>query len=245
MKFFVKNNQIVENKIYIKDSDVNHIKNVLRKNAGDRLCVVSDGIEYEVEIDRLSSDNIECNIIDKKTADLGGPKLTIFQGLAKADKIEYIIQKCSELGVEEIVPVEFKRCVVKLDGKDKLKKIERWQKIAEVAAKQSLRNDILKVQKIINFNQLLENFEEYDYVIMAYEKEEKSLKSVIKNIKDINSKIAVVIGPEGGIDELEAQKMIDAGAESVSLGKRILRTETAPVAISAIIMYELEMWLLF
>lgn len=241
MKFFVKNNQIVENKIYIKDSDVNHIKNVLRKNTGDRLSVVSDGIEYEVEIDKLSSDNIECNIMDKKTADLGGPKLTIFQGLAKADKIEYIIQKCSELGVEEVVPVEFKRCVVKLDGKDKLKKIERWQKIAEVAAKQSLRNDILKVQKIINFNQLLENFEEYDYVIMAYEKEEKSLKSVIKNIKDINSKIAVIIGPEGGIDELEAKKMIDAGAESVSLGKRILRTETAPVAISAIIMYELEM----
>ena len=170
-----------------------------------------------------------------------GPKLTIFQGLAKADKIEYIIQKCSELGVYEIVPVELKRCVVKLDGKDKLKKIERWQKIAEVAAKQSLRNDILEVHKIVSFNEMLEKFKEFDYVIMAYEKEDNSLKNVIKNITDLNSKIAVVIGPEGGIDEVEAEKIVEAGAKSVSLGKRILRTETAPVAISAIIMYELEM----
>lgn len=241
MNFFVKSNQIVENKIYIKDSDVNHIKNVLRKKPGDRIFIVSDGDEYETEIIELSSDNIECEIVEKRHTKIDGPRLTIYQGLAKADKIEYIIQKCSELGVCEIVPVSLKRCVVKLDEKDKLKKIERWQKIAEVAAKQSLRNDILKVQKIASFEQMLEEFKEFDYVIMAYEKEENSLKNAIKNISNINSKIAVVIGPEGGIDEFEAEKMIEAGAVSVSLGKRILRTETAPVAISAIIMYELEM----
>lgn len=241
MNFFVENNQIVGNKIYIKDSDVNHIKNVLRKKPGDKIFVVSNGIEYETEIIDLSSDNIECEIIEKKQTKVDGPELTIYQGLAKADKIEYIIQKCSELGVHEIVPVCLKRCVVKLDGKDKLKKIERWQKIAEVAAKQSLRNDILKVQKIASFEQMLEEFKEFDYVIMAYEKEKNSLKNAIKNISNLNSKIAVVIGPEGGIDEPEAEKMIEAGAISVSLGKRILRTETAPVAISAIIMYELEM----
>lgn len=241
MNFFVKSNQIVGNKIYIEDSDVNHIKNVLRKKPGDRISIVFDGNEFETEIVDLSSDKVECEIIERKQMRVVGPKLTIFQGLAKADKIEYIIQKCSELGVYEIVPVELKRCVVKLDGKDKLKKIERWQKIAEVAAKQSLRNDILEVHKIVSFNEMLEKFKEFDYVIMAYEKEDNSLKNVIKNITDLNSKIAVVIGPEGGIDEVEAEKIVEAGAKSVSLGKRILRTETAPVAISAIIMYELEM----
>jgi len=241
MNFFVKSNQIIGNKIYIEDSDVNHIRNVLRKKPGDRISIVSDGNEFETEIVDLSSDKVECEIIERKQMSVVGPKLTIFQGLAKADKIEYIIQKCSELGVYEIVPVELKRCVVKLDGKDKLKKIERWQKIAEVAAKQSLRNDILEVHKIVSFNEMLEKFKEFDYVIMAYEKEDNSLKNVIKNITDLNSKIAVVIGPEGGIDEVEAEKIVEAGAKSVSLGKRILRTETAPVAISAIIMYELEM----
>lgn len=241
MNFFVENNQIVGNKIYIKDSDVNHIKNVLRKKPGDRISVVSSGTEYETEIIDLSSENIECEIIERKQEKINGPKITIYQGLAKADKIEYIIQKCSELGVHEIVPVSLKRCVVKLDEKDKLKKIERWQKIAEVAAKQSLRKDILKVKKIVSFEQMLEEFKEFDYVIMAYEKEENSLKNAIKNISNMNSKIAVVVGPEGGIDELEADKMIESGAISVSLGKRILRTETAPVVISAIIMYELEM----
>lgn len=241
MNFFVKSSQIVGNKIYITDSDVNHIKNVLRKKPGDRISIVSDGAEYETEIINLSSDNVECEIIEKIQTEIAGPKLTIYQGLAKADKIEYIIQKCSELGVYEIVPVELKRCVVKLDGKDKAKKIERWQKIAEVAAKQSLRNDILKVERIVNFTQMIEDFKEFDYVIMAYEKEENSLKNAIKNISESHSKIAVVIGPEGGIDVDEAEKMIESGAISVSLGKRILRTETAPVAISAIIMYELEM----
>lgn len=241
MNFFVKSNQIVGNKIYIEGSDINHIKNVLRKQSGDKIFIVSDCVEYETKIITLSNDCIECEIIDKKHNDTNGPKLTIFQGLAKADKIEYIIQKCSELGVYEIVPVELKRCVVKLDEKDKLKKLDRWQKIAEVAAKQSLRNDILKVQRIVNFDQLLDSFKEYDYVIMAYEKEKSSLKNVIRSIENPNSKIAVVIGPEGGIDEDEVERMIGAGAISTSLGKRILRTETAPVAISAIIMYELEM----
>ena len=172
MNFFVKSNQIIGNKIYIEDSDVNHIKNVLRKKPGDRISIVSDGNEFETEIVDLSSDKVECEIIERKQMRVVGPKLTIFQGLAKADKIEYIIQKCSELGVYEIVPVELKRCVVKLDGKDKLKKIERWQKIAEVAAKQSLRNDILEVHKIVSFNEMLEKFKEFDYVIMAYEKED-------------------------------------------------------------------------
>lgn len=242
MNFFVKNDQIHENEIYIKGSDVNHIKNVLRKKSGDIISVVSEGIEYKTEITNLDTESISCRILEKiENIEKNAPKLTIFQGLAKADKIEYIIQKCTELGVYEIVPVEMKRCVVKLDQKDKKRKLERWQKIAEVASKQSLRNDILKVDRILNINQVCECFEDYDYVIMAYEKEENNfLKDVLKKVDIENPKIAVIIGPEGGIDDDETVKIIESGATSVSLGKRILRTETAPVVISAIVMYELE-----
>lgn len=241
MNFFVNSNQVNDNKIFINNSDVNHIKNVLRKKIGDKICVVVDGICYNTKIISLSADSVECEIIEKINENKNGVMITIFQGLAKADKIEYIIQKCTELGVYEIIPTEMERCVVKLDEKDKNKKIERWQKIAEVAAKQSLRNDILKVENIMSLNQAMSFFKDYDYVIMAYEKEENSLKNVIRNIEKSNPKIAVIIGPEGGIDENEADKLVSAGAISVSLGKRILRTETAPVAIASMIMYELEM----
>ena len=241
MNFFVNNSQIKENKIYINNSDVNHIKNVLRKKPGDVISIVSDGIYYKSKIISLSSECVQCEIIERNKEVVSGPNITIFQGLAKADKIEYIIQKCTELGVYEIIPTEMKRCVVKIDEKDKLKKIERWKKIAEVASKQSLRNDILKVDRILNLDQAIEIFNEYDYIIMAYEKEmNNTLKSVIRSIEKKNLKIAVIIGPEGGIDEEEVKKLIDNGAISVSLGKRILRTETAPVVISSILIYELE-----
>lgn len=241
MNFFVDKDKIKDNFIFIENSDVNHIKNVLRKNIGDELDIVSDRIKYKAEIIEISANQIKCNILEKNENIDPEINLTIFQGLAKADKIEYIIQKCTELGVYEIVPIEMKRCVVKLDEKDKNKKIERWEKIAEVAAKQSLRNDILKIEKILSFNSMISNLKDYDLVILAYEKEQDiKLKDVLKNIgKDIHN-IAVIIGPEGGIDDDEATLLVDNGAKQVTLGKRILRTETAPVAISAMIMYELD-----
>lgn len=243
MNFFVTSDQVVNNVIYIRNSDVNHIKNVLRKKKEDEINIVCNEILYKAKIVSLNDDEICCEILDEfNYKDDNNIKLTIFQGLAKADKIEYIIQKCTELGVYEIVPVQMKRCVVKLDEKDKLRKIERWQKIAEVAAKQSLRNNILKIDKICSFNELCDKLQEYDCVIMAYEKEEKLyLKDVLKEeISKQSKNIAVIIGPEGGIDDYEADKLIENGVKSVTLGKRILRTETAPVAISAIIMYEFE-----
>ncbi len=241
MNFFVDKDKIKNDYIYIESSDVNHIKNVLRKNVGDILNVVSENVIYKSEISEITQNQVVCKILDKQEKKKSKVELTIFQGLAKADKIEYIIQKCTELGVSEIVPVEMKRCVVKLDDKDKLKKIDRWRKIAEVAAKQSLRNDILKVEKILSFSLLLEEIKNYDLVILAYEKEKSvTLKSVLKDIDDSISKIAVIIGPEGGIDEEEAEILINNNAKSITLGERILRTETAPVAISAMMMYELE-----
>ncbi|MCI8547069.1 MAG: 16S rRNA (uracil(1498)-N(3))-methyltransferase [Clostridia bacterium] len=241
MNFFVNKDKIKDNFIFIENSDVNHIKNVLRKNIGDILDIVSDRIRYKAEIIEISSNQIKCKILEKNEDIDKKINLTIFQGLAKADKIEYIIQKCTELGVYEIVPTEMKRCVVKLDEKDKSKKIERWKKIAEVAAKQSLRNDILKIEDILSFKSMILNLKNYDLVILAYEKEQDiKLKDVLRNMsKDIRN-IAVIIGPEGGIDEEEATLLVNNGANQITLGKRILRTETAPVAISAMIMYELD-----
>jgi len=241
MNFFVTSDQIENNKIYIKGSDVNHIKNVLRHTKGDVLSVVSDQIKYEVQIDEINSECVVCDILNKNFEEDNKIDLTIYQGLAKADKFEYIIQKCTEIGVHRIVPTEMKRCVVKLDNKDKVKKIDRWRKIAEVASKQSLRNDILEVAQVATFMDLINSLKNFDYVIMAYEKEKDVLlKDVLKNINADTCKIAVIIGPEGGIDDSEAEKLVENGARSVSLGKRILRTETAPIVVAANIMYELE-----
>lgn len=241
MNFFVDNNQIHDNKIEIIGTDVNHIKNVLRKNIDDLITIVSNNKEYKAKILDLSQEKIDCEIIDVIEKDNTGPMITIFQGLAKADKIEYIIQKCSEIGAYEIVPTEMKRCVVKLDDNNKQKKIERWQKIAEVAAKQSLRDSILIVNRIINIDELSEKLQEYDLSIVAYENEkEKTLKSVLKNVDDSNIKIAIIIGPEGGLEPQEVEKLKEKGANVVTLGKRILRTETAPIVMCSNIMYELE-----
>lgn len=241
MNFFVGKDKVKDDYIYIENSDVNHIKNVLRKNIGDILDIVSENIIYKAEILEMTVNQIICKILDKKEHQKSKIELTIFQGLAKADKIEYIIQKCTELGVYEIIPTEMKRCVVKLDEKDKAKKIDRWKKIAEVASKQSLRTDILKIDKIKSFASILDELKVYDLVVLAYEKEDSTtLKSVLRNIDESVSKIAVIIGPEGGIDNEELEALINNGVKSITLGERILRTETAPVAISAMIMYELE-----
>ena len=241
MNFFVNKEQIEGDCIFIKDSDVNHIKNVLRKSEGDIIKIVSERNRYDAEIVELKSDSIKCKIINMEETEEDMFRLTIFQGLAKADKIEYIIQKCTELGVYEIIPVEMKRCVVKLDSKDKIKKIDRWQKIAEVASKQSLRDSILNVNSIMSFEEMCSKLSEFDCVILAYEKEEKtSLKDVLRDKINSFNNVAVIVGPEGGIDVEEERKLVQSGAISVTLGKRILRTETAPVVLSAIIMYEKE-----
>ena len=169
--------------------------------------------------------------------------LSIFQGLPKADKMELVIQKSVELGVYDITPLKMKRCVVKLKEKDEKKKIERWQKISEVAAKQSGRDIIPSINKMKNVNEICSEFDKYDLVLVAYENEkENTLKSELKKIKkELDSlKIAIIIGPEGGIDENEIQTFKSNGAKIITLGKRILRTETVALNVASIIMYELE-----
>jgi len=213
----------------------------LRKDIGDIINIVSDRVKYKTKIIEIKSDCVKCDILNRCNEENSNINLTIFQGLAKADKFEYIIQKCTELGAYEIVPVEMKRCVVKLNDKDKAKKIERWKKIAEVASKQSLRNDILKIDEVKSFDEMLDSLNDFDEVILAYEKEKQNtLKSVLTSLDKSIKNIAIIIGPEGGISDEEVDILIQKGVKTVTLGNRILRTETAPVAISAIIMYELE-----
>lgn len=246
-RFFVKTEQINQPYIYIKNEDVNHIKNVLRKKVEDKIevCNQETGDTYLCEIEQLDDNEILTKIIEKLNETETNIKIDIYQGLPKAEKMELIIQKSVELGVNSIIPISLKRCVVKLEGKDQNKKIERWQKIAESAAKQCGRNIIPKIGNIIKIKQFEELSKNYDSLIVAYENEkEYTLKQEIKKIKQSNKKelkIAVVIGPEGGLAEEEIETLKNYGANIVTLGKRILRTETVALNILSILMYELEM----
>ena len=187
-KFFVKEEQIQENQIIILGQDVNHIKKVLRAKIGDELQICNSKTKenFLCDIEKINNEDIICNIkqkIEEKVE--SNVEVTIFQGLPKGDKMEYIIQKSVELGVYDIIPVEMKRCVVKLDEKDKNKKITRWQKISEVAAKQCGRDIIPEIKEIINIKKLCNLIESYDIVLVAYENEkENTLKEEIKLIKE-------------------------------------------------------------
>lgn len=243
-KFFVSLNQVNENKINIVGEDVNHIKNVLRCNIGEEIdiCIEENGINYLCKIEEISKDVIICEKIEEiESKAESNIDLTIYQGLPKSDKMELIIQKCTELGVKKIVPVEMERSIVKISGKDEIKKIERWQKISEMAAKQSKRDCIPEISRLENIKNICENIEKYDIVFVAYEDEDKTyLKHELIKLKEIkNPKIAIVIGPEGGFDTKEINTLKEAGAKIVTLGSRILRTETAPIVLASIIMYEL------
>lgn len=245
-KFFVKEEQVNDKVIEITGDDVNHIRNVLRLECGEKivLCDMDNSINYVCEISKIEKDKILC-IIQNKTENQaeGNVQITIFQGLPKADKMELIIQKGTELGVKEFIPVNFERCIVKLKGKDEEKKIDRWQKIAEMAAKQSGRDIVPKITNIESIKNICNLIPNYDIVLIAYENEkENTLKQELKKLKNIkqNIKIGVVIGPEGGITEEEINLLKQSGGKIITLGNRILRTETVCLMCASIIMYELE-----
>jgi len=247
-RFFVKNNQITDNTILIIGEDVKHIKNVLRRQIGDNIeiCNQETGKTYKCEISKIEEQQIQNTIIEELQEEAEKLKVDIYQGLPKADKMELIIQKSIELGANAIIPVEMKRCVVKLDAKTENKKIERWQKIAESAAKQSGRNIIPEIRNVIKIEEIAKLKDEYNSIIVCYENEkENSLKSNLVQLKTqyINEqemKIAVVIGPEGGLEEKEVEFLKQNGAQIVTLGNIILRTETVALNLLSILMYEFE-----
>ncbi len=246
-KFFVTSNEIENDKIKIKGTDVNHIKNVLRAKIEEKIdiCNTDEMKDYECKIEELTNDCVTCKIIsEKQNASESNVEITIFQGLPKADKMELIIQKSVELGVNKIIPVDMKRCVVKLKDKDQIKKVERWQKISEVASKQCGRGIIPKIGQVIKIKEILNIIEEYDAVLVAYEKEENNYLKIeidkLKKLEKDKKKIAIVIGPEGGLEEEEIKQLQENGAKVITLGKRILRTETVALNMISILMYELE-----
>lgn len=244
-QFFVDSSQIQNKEIIITGKDVNHIKNVLRMKKGEELSVSNgiDGKEYRCEIEEIAEDKIICKLRFVKEDGIELPsKVFLFQGLPKADKMELIIQKAVELGVFSVIPVATKRAVVKLDEKKAKSKITRWQGISEAAAKQSKRRVIPEITQVMSFKEAVEFAADMDVKLIPYELAEgmESTKDIIGKLQP-GQQIAVFIGPEGGFDEAEVALAEEKGVLPITLGRRILRTETAGFTLLSWIMYQLEM----
>ena len=243
-RFYVSQEQIGEDEIFILDSDVNHIKNVLRLEKGDWLVACDgQGQDYVCRIKELSGSQV-CLSIEKKqeSGTELDTKITLFQGLPKKEKMEFIIQKAVELGVYEIVPVMMKRCVVKLSEEKKIqKKQERWQAIAEAAAKQCDRGIIPVIHSPVSMEEAFDMAGSLEYNMIPYELQD-GIGESRRIVEEACSKasVGIFIGPEGGFEEEEVQNAIAMGAHPMTLGKRILRTETAGMALLSIMMFQLQ-----
>jgi 16S rRNA (uracil1498-N3)-methyltransferase len=242
-QFFVEPSRIQGKQIIITGRDVNHIKNVLRMKKGEEISVSNgvDNKEYRCGIEEILEDKVICSLRFIKEEELELPsRISLFQGLPKADKMELIIQKAVELGVYEIIPVACRRSVVKLDEKKANNKILRWQGIAEAAAKQSKRGMIPEVKPVMSFAEAAASCKA-KVKLLPYELAEgmDRTREIISGLKP-GEDIAVFIGPEGGFDPEEVQTAIAHGMLPITLGRRILRTETAGMTVLSILMYHLE-----
>ncbi|MCR5691326.1 MAG: 16S rRNA (uracil(1498)-N(3))-methyltransferase [Eubacterium sp.] len=242
-RFFAAEENLGDGKIWIQGDDVNHIKNVLRMNPGDHLMVsFGKGVDYECQILTLGQDQIDLEILREEPAVTELPvRLVLFQALPKKDKMELIIQKAVELGASEIVPVASKRCVVKLDDKKAAKKLTRWQGIAESAAKQSGRGFIPEIHEVLTFDQALSYANNLQSLLIPYELSDNMAESV-QAMKEAcqGDSVGIFIGPEGGFERGEVDRAMEAGAKPISLGKRILRTETAGMTTLSVLMFMIE-----
>ena len=247
-QFFIEKCQLNNGKAYIDGKDVNHIKNVLRMKEGDELNVVIDGDsnEYRCGIDSFEDDRVNLTVRFVKESDVELPsKIYLLQGFPKSDKLEMIIQKAVELGVYEIIPVSLKRSVVKLDAKKAKSKTERFNGIAEAAAKQSKRRIIPRVLEPMGLKEALKYIDEQDVSlkIVPYELSDMSAmektRALVSGVKKGES-IAILIGPEGGFEESEIEIAKESGFSEITLGHRILRTETAPLMVLSWLVYFLE-----
>ena len=231
-----------DNTFRITDSDYNHIKNVLRMRIGEKLLVSHGGVNYLCEISEFLSDAIIVHIIKENYFDTSLPiKIHLFQGLPKSDKLELIIQKAVELGAHEITPVQMSRSIVKIETNKKDSKTARWNSIAESAAKQSKCAYIPTVNPPLTYAQALDKCKDMDLIVVPYENEKGSLstKELLSTIRK-GDKIGVIIGPEGGFEQSEIERAVNIGAKTISLGKRILRTETAAITAVAMLMLHAE-----
>ncbi|MDF2485768.1 MAG: hypothetical protein K0R46_1936 [Herbinix sp.] len=243
-RFYVNANQITDQSVRIIGPDVNHIKNVLRMKQGEEIIICNgQGKDCYCIISKVSESEIIADIQTTKDTDTElKTRITLFQGLPKQDKMELIIQKAVELGVSEIVPVMTKRVIVKLDDKKKEeKKLERWQAIAEGAAKQSGRGMIPIIKPVQTYAQALDYAKTFDINIIPYEnaKGMQFTKEIMISLPKYN-KVGVFIGPEGGFEESEIEKAMESGLHPITLGRRILRTETAGLAVLSMMVMVLE-----
>lgn len=241
--FFVTKESYQNGGYVITGADHNHIKNVLRMKEGQNLLISMGDKSDLCEITEITADEIITEIIEENYKNTNLPiDIYLFQGLPKSDKMELIIQKCVELGVHKIIPVEMNRCVVKLDDKKKKSKISRWQAISESAAKQSKRNSIPEILDVMPYKKALEFARTLDLILVPYECKEGMIatKNALKEIKSGMS-VGIFIGAEGGFDETEIELANDLGAKIISLGKRILRTETAAITAVSMCMLYAEM----
>ncbi len=243
-RFYIENKQVQDGTIHLTGEDVNHIKNVLRMRTGEKAILCNqEGKDYYCSVLDIRSDIVIFSIEEEKISDteLKG-KIFLFQGLPKKDKMELIIQKAVELGVYEIIPVMTSRTIVKLeDAKKEQKKLERWQAISVSAAKQSGRGIIPRVTEVYSFKKALEYAKILDKKLLPYENEKgiAFTREVIDKINPTDS-IGVFIGPEGGFEEKEVQEASQHGFVPVTLGKRILRTETAGLTALSLLMFKME-----
>lgn len=241
-QFFVEEAQISETDVRIEGSDVNHIKNVLRMKCGEKIRISSNtGKNFYCTVSEITGDYVLADILEELQENTELPnQIYLFQGLPKSDKMELIIQKAVELGVYEIIPVAMKNCVAKLDEKKAASKIARWQEIAKSAAKQSKRSLIPTIQMPLSYKLAVQKAKELDVVLVPYENERgmQATREVISAIKK-GQTIGIFIGPEGGFDTSEIDLIKEEG-KLISLGNRILRTETAGMAALSMLVYQLE-----
>ena len=242
-RFFADASQVGGGRIRITGSDVNHIRNVLRMKQGEEVLIsTGDEWEYSCSVEELGEDEVVCRILDAQKSGKELPsKIVLYQCLPKGDKMETVIQKAVELGAARIVPVESKRCVVRLDTRKKAARVRRWNAVSEAAAKQSKRMIIPQVADVMTYEQMLSDAAGLDRRFVPYEKSQgmNHTREMFSQIKPGQS-VGILIGPEGGFEEAEIEKAEAAGFRAVTLGKRILRTETAGMTMLSILMYLLE-----
>lgn len=241
-KFFVPKHSIVDNIATIDGEDVKHIYKVLRLKLKEKVNINNcEGKEYLGEIALIDKSSVTVNLLEESAINNESPiEVRLFQGMPKSTKMDLIVQKNTELGVKSITPIITERVIVKTELKE-FKKVDRWNRIALEACKQSKRSLVPEINVPMEFEKLLEELKHMDLVVVPYENEEGyGIKKLVENIKkDTISKVAIIIGPEGGFEESEILKLKQIGAMVVTLGPRILRTETAGFTCLSLIMYEL------